>query len=128
MSKQSDFRGPSGKQHGNMAQTLLKSERQHLFHILWSMWKQLRRKKSLSVMCKILRLFVNILTADDNCFLLNRDNLTQPIQVLLPGKQKTCSEFFFAFLKFRLNFEHYIKRDEPHTWCISEITDSEERR
>ena len=53
---------------------------------------------SLLVLCKILRLFVNTLTADDKYSLLNRDNLTQPIQILLSQKQKTFSQFFSAFL------------------------------
>ena len=35
----------------------------------------------------------NTLTLDDNHYLLNRYNLTQPIQILLSQKQKTFSEF-----------------------------------
>ena len=75
--------------------------------------------------CKILRLFVNTLTADDKYSLLNRDNLTQRVQILLIQKQKTFSEFFSAFLKATLNFEHFAKKDDPNRRCISEITDSE---
>ena len=71
------------------------------------------------VLCKMLRLFVNILTADDKYSLLNRDNLTQPVQILLSQKQKTVSQFFFAFLKFTLNFEHFQKKGDPHSRCIS---------
>ena len=43
---------------------------------------------------KILRLFVNTLTADDKHYLLNRDNLTQQIQMQLSQKEKTFSNFF----------------------------------
>ena len=43
----------------------------------------------------------------------------------LSGKQKTFSEFFAAFLKSSLNFEHFQKKDDSHSWGISEITDSE---
>ena len=64
---------------------------------------------------KIVRLFVNTLTADDKHYLLNRDNLTQAIQISLPQKQKTFSEFFFAFLKSILNFKHLPKKDDPHS-------------
>ena len=64
---------------------------------------------------KILRLFVNALTGDDKHYLLNRDNLTQPIQMQLSQKQKTFSEFFFAFLKSILNFKHLPKKDDPHS-------------
>ena len=64
---------------------------------------------------KILRLFVNTLTADDKHYLLNRDNLTQPIQIQLSQKQKIFSEFFFPFLKSILNFKHFPKKDDPHS-------------
>ena len=65
-------------------------------------------------MCKILRMFVNILTSDDKCFLLKRDNLRQPIQMQLSQKQKNLSQFVAAILKSRLNFEHFLKKDDPH--------------
>ena len=44
---------------------------------------------------KIVRLFVKVLTSDDKHYLLNRDNLTQPIQMQLSKKQKKFSRFFF---------------------------------
>ena len=59
------------------------------------------------VLCKILRLLVNTLTDDDKYSLLYRDNLTQPIQILLSQKQNTFSLFFSAFLKPTSNFEHF---------------------
>ena len=74
---------------------------------------------------KILGLFVNTLTADDKYSLLNRENLTQSIQTLLSQKQKTFSRIFSSFLKSTLNFEHFQKKDDPHSQCISEITVSE---
>ena len=43
----------------------------------------------------------------------------------LSQKQKTFSEFLAAFLKSRLNFEYFEKKGDPHRFCISEITDSE---
>ena len=52
-------------------------------------------EKSLLVTQKILRLFVNILTADDKHYLLNRDNLTQPIQIQLSQKQRIFMNFFW---------------------------------
>ena len=60
---------------------MLKSERHHLYHIYWSLWRQ----------------------------------------------QKTCSEFIVAFLKARLNFGLFQTRDNPHTWFVSNITDSEKQ-
>ena len=62
------------------------------------------------VLCKILGLFVNILSEDDRYCLLYKDNLLQPIQILLSQKQKTFSEFFSPFLKSTLNFEHFEKK------------------
>ena len=64
---------------------------------------------------KILRVFFNRLTVDDKDYLLNRDNLTQPIQMQLSQKQKTFSEFFFAFLKSILNFKHLPTKFDPHS-------------
>ena len=74
---------------------------------------------------KILRLFLSILTDDDKYCFLDRENLTQAIQILLSQKQKTFSQFFSAFWKSTLNFEHSGKKDDPHSRCISQITVSE---
>ena len=79
------------------------------------------------MICKDLRIFLNILTGDDKYFLVNRDNLRQPIQMQLSQKQKTSSEFVSVFFKFILNFEHFRIEEDPHRSCISEITDSEKR-
>ena len=43
----------------------------------------------------------------------------------LSPKKKTFSQFFPAFFKSRLIFEHFEKKDDPHNFCISEITDPE---
>ena len=62
------------------------------------------------VLCKILGLFVNTLSEDDRYCLLYKDNLLQPIQILLSQKQKTFSEFFSPFLKSTLDFERFQKK------------------
>ena len=64
---------------------------------------------------KTLRLFADTLTVDEKRYLFNRDNLRQPIQMQLSEKQKTFSEFVFAFLKSILNFKHLRKKDEPRS-------------
>ena len=84
-------------------------------------------KNSLLVICKILGHFVYILTADDKHSLLNRDNLTQPIQMQLSPKQKTFPQFFSPVLKCKLNFEHFREKDELQRGCISEITKTKKR-
>ena len=68
-------------------------------------------KKSILVIHKILRLFVNTLIVEDKHYLLNRDNLRQPIQMQSYQEQKIFSEFFLAFLKSILNFKHLPKNE-----------------
>ena len=74
------------------------------------------------VLCKFLRLLVKTLTDDEKYSLLYRENLTQPIRLLISQKRKTFSQFFSAFLKSTLNFEHFQKKDDPHSRCSSQIT------
>ena len=64
---------------------------------------------------KIPRLFVNILTVDDKHYLLNRDNLTERIQIQFSKKQKTFSEISFAFLNALLNFKCLPTKDDDHS-------------
>ena len=125
MSKKSRFRGCFDKQYGKRAQALLKSASQHLYHIHRSLPRKLSWKKSLLLTCKILGLLVNTLAANEKYPVLNRDNLTIPIKMQLSQKQKTSSQFLAAFLKSRLNFEYFEQKDDPHRFCISQITDSE---
>ena len=125
MSKKSRFRGSFDKQHGKRAQELLKSASQHIYQIRRRLSRKLSLKPSLLLTCQILGLLVNTLAADEKYPVLNRDNLTIPIQMQLSQKQKTFSEFFAAFLKFTVNFEYFEKTDDPHRFCIFEVTDSE---
>ena len=77
------------------------------------------------MICKILRLLVNTLTADDKYSLLNRGNLGEPIHILLSQKETIFPEFFASFPKSTLHFEHFQKKDDPHSRCISEYAVSE---
>ena len=43
----------------------------------------------------------------------------------LSQKQKKFSEFFVAIWGSRFDFEHFPKKDDPHSYCIFELTDSE---
>ena len=101
MSKKSRFRGCFDKQYGKRAQALLKSASQHLYHIHRSLPRKLSWKKSLLLTCQILGLLVNTSAADEKYPLLKRDSLTITFQMQLSQKQKTFSESFAAFLKFR---------------------------
>ena len=72
-------------------------------------------KKSVLVIHEILSLFVKTLAVSDKQYLLNRDNLSQPIQMQLTEKQKTFSEFSFPFLKSLLSFKYFPKKDDPRS-------------
>ena len=65
------------------------------------------------------------MTADDKYSLLSTDNLTRPIQMELFPKTKSFLSPCFSIFEIALNFEHFQKKDDPHIWFISEITDSE---
>ena len=127
MSLTSRFKGSLKKQHGKCAQTLFKFAWQNLYHIDWWLRRQLTFKKFLLLICKISRLFPNTLSADGRYSLLNRDNLTQPIQMQLSRKKKLFLHFFLPFLKSSLNFEYFEKKDDSHSWGISNITESEKQ-
>ena len=70
-------------------------------------------------------LLVNTLAVDEKYPVLNRGNLTIPIQMQLSQKQKSFPQFFPAFFKSGGNFERLEKKDESYRFFISEITDSE---
>ena len=61
-------------------------------------------KKFLLVIHKIVALFANTLIVEDKYYLLNRDNLTRPIQMQLYQKQKTISQIFSCISKIYLKF------------------------
>ena len=127
MSKKCRFRGPFDKWHGKRAEALLKSGRQHLYHIYWSLSRQFRLTKRIWVICKILGLFVNPLTTDDKYCLFNKSNLLQHFKIQLSQNRKTFSEFFFVFCKSRFYFQIFTKRDDPQCRRIFQLTDSEKR-
>ena len=125
MSKKCHFRRPLDKQHGKRALPLLKTVSQHLYLIYLSLSSQFTWKKSLLLRHQILRLLVNTLAASEKYPVLNRDNLTLPIQVQLPQKQKSYSQFLAASFKSILNLKCFEEKDDPHRFCTCDITDSE---
>ena len=104
MSKKSRFRRSFDKQHGKRAQELLKSASQHIYQIRRRLSRKLSLKPSLLLTCQILGLLVNTLAADEKYLVLNRDNLTIPVQMKLSQKKKTFSQFCAALLKSRITF------------------------
>ena len=67
--------------------------------------------KSFLVINKFLTLLAKTLTVDEKHYLLNRDNLTQPIQMQLYQEQKFFLNFLLPFLNSILNFKHLPKND-----------------
>ena len=61
------------------------------------------------------RLFPKTLSPDSKYSLLDRDNLTQRIQMQLSQKRKTLPQFFSSFLKSSLNLENFQKKDDTHS-------------
>ena len=122
ISKKSRFRLLFQKEHGKRVSTILKSELERLRHICCSKGRQFSGKKSLLVIWKSLRLFVNTTSAVDKCSLPNRDNLTQPLHMQLSLKLKTFFKLLNVFSKSKLSFEYFQKKDDAHRLFISEPT------
>ena len=72
--------------------------------------KVIRLQKSHLERLKLFSRFLNTLTADDKYSLISKDNSMQTIQMHLPQKQNIFSQFFSAFFKSALNFEHFEKK------------------
>ena len=45
----------------------------------------------------------------------------------LSKKKNIFSPFFSGFFESTLNFEHFPKKDDPHSLCITENTDHQRR-
>ena len=127
MSRNSCFRLSFEKEHGKRLPKQLKYQRQQMHHIYCSTLRNFSCKKSLLVICKILRLFVNIQSSDDKHSLLTRGNLRESIQIQFSLKERTFTKFFSAISRSSINFEHFQKKDDPHSCCLSELTDIEKR-
>ena len=108
MSKKFRFRLPFQKEHGKRVSTLFKFEWQNLYHIYWSTRTQFSCRKSLLGICKILRLFVNTMSAVDKCSRPNTDNATHSHAII--SKTKNFSELFPAFSKSRLILNIFKKK------------------
>ena len=108
--KESHFRGHFKKQHGKQAEPPFKSELQHLYDTHRSLWKKMSWENSLLVIWKILRLFVNTLTADEKDSVLNRDNLMEPIQMQLSRKQIIFFAVFSTIFEIYVKFQTFSKK------------------
>ena len=71
------------------------------------------------------RLFRNTLTANDNYPIQDCENLPSPIQMSLSLERNFFSDLFVPFLESTSNFKHFEKKDDRHTYFLSEITECE---
>ena len=71
-------------------------------------------EKSLLAIQKILGLLVHTLPTNGKYYLVNKNRLTQPIQMQILKKNKKKFDWFFsAFLKSRSNFEQFEEKRWP---------------
>ena len=70
-------------------------------------------------------MFRNTLTANDNYPVQDCGNLSSPIQMELYLKPTVFFDYFVSFLESTSNFKLCEKKDDCHSYFISEITDCE---
>ena len=97
--RRSCFRTPFRNQRINGFQTPLKVATHNYYPFFPWISGKLSWKKTALLSLKILRLFVNTLTADDKYSYRNMQNFPQQLQTLLSQKRKTLSWYFIPFLK-----------------------------
>ena len=110
MSNKSDLRGPFDKLRGKRAKALLKCASVYFYQIQWSLQSQLSWQKSLLLTCKILGLLLNTLVAVEKYPVLNRDNLSIPIQMLFISETKHVFQIFCSIFEISLKFKHFLKK------------------
>ena len=70
-------------------------------------------------------MFSNTLTANAKHTVPDCVNFSSPIQTELSLKPRRFLDFFVPFVESTSNFEHSEKKDDRHSYFISEITDCE---
>ena len=68
-------------------------------------------------------MFRNTLTGNDKYPVQYYENLLPPIQMQLFLKPETFSDSFVPLLESTSNFKHFGKKDDRHSYFISEITE-----
>ena len=70
-------------------------------------------------------MFRNTLTASDKYSVRDCENLSCPFQMQLSLNRKTFSDSVVPFLQSKSNFKHFERKDDFHSYFISEIKDCE---
>ena len=71
----------------------------------------------------MLGVFRNTFTCNDKYPVRDCENLLSPIQMQLFLKPETFSDSFVPLLESTSNFKHFRKKDDRHSYFISEITE-----
>ena len=110
MPKSSRFRGPLERRHGKRG----RNADSYFMRASLSSWvitvKLIEFQRSLLDTWKIFRPFLNTVTSCDKYSLTSTDKWMQIMQMHLSQKQNIFAQFFSAFLKSALNFEHFQKK------------------
>ena len=115
------FWKPFASEHVNESQKLLKSAEKH-FHPTFSwFWGMLSLKKLILIRSDILRLFVNMLTANSEYSRSNRDSLPLQIQTKLSAKTNIFLWYFPSIFSIYIKFKMFWKKHERHGSNISEV-------
>ena len=94
----------------------LQSERQHLYHIYWSLWRQFSWKKSLLVICSILGLFVNPWRPITSIVFLIETIYCKIFRCNYLRKKKIFSKFFLDYGNLDSICNIFRKKDKPHAF------------
>ena len=105
--KKHRFRNCFDNQHVKESQSPVKSAKEDIHRIFSSLWETLIWKISPLVICQILGVFCNTLTANDNFSVQDFGNLSSPIQMELYLKPTIFTDFFVSFLETISNFKHF---------------------
>ena len=125
-SRRSCFRTPFGNQRVNGFQTPLKVARHHYYHFFPWISGKLSFKKTALLWLKVLRLFVNTLTADDKYCCRNMQNSLQQLQTLLSQKRRTLSGLFLHFWNMHEIYNIFEKTMTVLAWIFPNLLSPKE--
>ena len=110
MAKKPRVRTLTDSQHVKRYEKLLKSARQYICHLFWSLWKKMSSKNSALVLPKILRLFVSVLTPHDKYTLSVKASVHATNSNASISKYKSIFSIFFCISEIYINLEYFDKK------------------
>ena len=98
-----------------------------LFVICFFLSGNILQKHKIKEYVDKLAISINTLTASYEYSRSNTNNLPLALQMQLSDKLETFSGLFITFLESALNFEHFEKKNLPHSSSIFQVIDSQRR-